>query len=277
MSGSEASEAPSPGSLVLAGAGKMGGALLRAWLDHGFDPQRIFVVDPAPPAEIIGLSRRKGFKLDAPQATPAEVLILACKPQSLDETAGLAPLIGAKTLVLSILAGKTIANLAARFPQARAIIRVMPNLPAAVGRGIAGLFANEFVTAEQRAAAEALLAPTGGFEWLKEERLIDAVTAISGCGPAYVFYFAECLAAAGAALGLPDETAARLARATVEGAGELLFLSRESAPAELRESVTSRGGATAAALEALMAPDGLAPLIERAVKAAKQRAEALSG
>jgi pyrroline-5-carboxylate reductase len=125
--------------------------------------------------------------------------------------------------------------------------------------------------------AETLLGATGRFEWLADESLIDAVTAVSGSGPAYVFYLAECLAEAGVALGLPQDVAARLARATVEGAGELLFQSRDSTPAELRESVTSRGGTTAAALGELMAPDGLAPLIQRAAKAAKARAEALSG
>ena len=178
---------------------------------------------------------------------------------------------------MSILAGKTIANIAARLPQARAIIRAMPNLPVAVRRGVTALAANAAATPHQRAAAEALLAATGGVEWLTSEDLIDAATAVSGSGPAYVFYLAECLAKAGAALGLPDDVAARLARATVEGSGELLFRHPGSTPAELRESVTSRGGTTTAALEVLMALDGMAPLIERAVTAAKYRAGQLSG
>ena len=153
----------------------------------------------------------------------------------------------------------------------------MPNLPAAVGRGVAGLAAEARANEAQRAMAEALLSATGDVVFLDDERQIDAVTAISGSGPAYVCYLAECLAQAGAALGLPAEVAARLARATVEGAGELMFRSRDRTPAELRESVTSRGGTTAAALEVLMAEDGLAPLIERAARAAEQRAKALSG
>jgi len=265
-----------PASLILAGAGKMGGAMLLAWLDQGFDPRRICVIDPRPSPQIVGLAAERGFALNAP-AAPPEVLVLAIKPQTLDEASALAPLAGPQTLVISILAGKTIANIAARFPQASAIVRAMPNLPAAVRRGIAALAASKAATPAQRAQAEALIAATGQFEWLADERLIDAVTAVSGSGPAYVFYLAECLTQAAAALGLPPDVAARLARATVEGAGELLFRSGESTPAELRESVTSRGGTTAAALDVLMAPDGLAPLIERAVKAAQRRAEALSG
>lgn len=265
-------------SLLLAGAGKMGGAMLRAWLDRGYDPRNIFVIEPHPQPDLLALARAAGFALQAP-AQPPEILVLAIKPQTLDEAAPwLASRAGPGTLVVSILAGKTLANIAARLPQAKAIIRAMPNLPAAVGRGVTGLVANEAATPRDRALAEDLLAATGGVEWLADERLIDVVTAVSGSGPAYVFYLAECLAKAGAALGLPDDLAGRLARATVEGAGELLYRNAESSAAQLRESVTSRGGTTAAALDVLMAaPDGLSPLIERAVAAAKLRAEQLSG
>jgi len=264
-------------SLLLAGAGKMGGALLRAWLDRGYDPRKIDVIEPHPSPELIELAQAKGFALRAPSRPPG-ILVLAIKPQALDEAAAsLASFASPNTLVVSILAGKTIANISAKLPQARAIVRAMPNLPAAVGRGITALAANAAATPGQRAAAEALLAAAGGVEWLASEELIDAVAAVSGSGPAYVFYLAEALASAGSSVGLPASIAARLARATVEGAGELLFQSREKSPAELRENVTSRGGTTAAALEVLMAQDGLKPLIERAVKAAKQRAEALAG
>lgn len=264
-------------SLLLAGAGKMGGALLRAWLDRGYDPRKIDVIEPHPSPELIELAQAKGFALRAPSRPPG-ILVLAIKPQTLDEAAAsLASFASPNTLVVSILAGKTIANISAKLPQARAIVRAMPNLPAAVGRGITALAANAAATPGQRAAAEALLAAAGGVEWLASEELIDAVAAVSGSGPAYVFYLAEALASAGSSVGLPASIAARLARATVEGAGELLFQSREKSPAELRENVTSRGGTTAAALEVLMAQDGLKPLIERAVKAAKQRAEALAG
>ena len=264
-------------SLVLAGAGKMGGALLRAWLDRGYDPRKISVIEPRPSREVFELAESKGFAL-GPPSRPPQVLVLAMKPQNLDEAAaGLAPFASRDTLVVSILAGKTIANVVARLPQAKAMVRAMPNLSAAVGRGMAALAANAAATPDQCATAEALFAATGRVEWLAGEDLIDAATAVSGSGPAYVFYLAEALASAGAALGLPATIAARLARATVEGAGELLFQCPESTVAELRKNVTSRGGTTAAALEILMAQDGLTPLIERAAKAAKQRAAALSG
>jgi pyrroline-5-carboxylate reductase len=264
-------------SLMLAGAGKIGGAMLRAWLGRGYDPRKISVIEPHPSPEIIELAQATGFAMAAP-SRPPEIFVLAMKPQNLDEAAAaLAPFAGPDTLVISILAGKTIANIAARFPHAKAIVRAMPNLAAAVGRGMAVLAASTAATPCQRATAAALFAATGRVEWLAGEDLIDAATAISGSGPAYVFYLTEALASAGVALGLPAGIAARLARAMVEGAGELLFQCPESTSAELRENVTSRGGTTAAALEVLMAQDGLKPLIERAAKAAKQRAAALSG
>ncbi len=263
-------------SIVLAGAGKMGGAMLKAWLDRGLGGPGMTVIDPHPSPEIVALAEAGAFRLNEPCAPP-EVLVLAIKPQSLDEAVSLAPLAAPATLVISILAGKTLADIAARFPQARAIIRAMPNLPAAVGRGITGVAGNEAVTPVQKDAADALLAAIGRVEWLPGEHLIDAVTAVSGSGPAYVFYLAECLANAGAGLGLPPEIAARLARATIEGAGELLYRWPERTPADLRESVTSRGGTTAAALEVLLAADGLAPLVARAVAAAKRRADELAG
>jgi pyrroline-5-carboxylate reductase len=264
-------------SLVLAGAGKMGGALLRAWLDRGYDPRKISIIEPRPSREVFEMAESKGFTL-GPPSRPPQILVLAMKPQNLDEAVALlAPFASQDTLVVSILAGKTIANIASRLPHATAIVRAMPNLAAAVARGMSVLVANAAATPGQRAAAEALFAAAGRVEWLAGEELIDAATAVSGSGPAYVFYLAEALARAGVAVGLPAEIAARLARATVEGAGELLFQTPESTPAELRGNVTSRGGTTAAALEVLMAHDGLAPLIERAAKAAKQRAAALSG
>jgi pyrroline-5-carboxylate reductase len=263
--------------LLLAGAGKMGGAMLRAWLDKGYDPEKISVVEPHPSPGIFELARDRGFALGAP-ARPPDILVLAIKPQSLDEAAtGLAAFASPETLVVSILAGKTLANIAAKLPQAKAIVRAMPNLASAVGRGVTALTANAAATPSQRAAAESLLAATGAIEWLADEALIDAATAVSGSGPAYVFYLTEALARAGTSAGLPAAIAARLARATVEGAGELLFQSADKSAAELRENVTSRGGTTAAALEILMAPDGLEPLLERAVKAAQARARALAG
>jgi pyrroline-5-carboxylate reductase len=185
--------------------------------------------------------------------------------------------VGAETLVLSILAGKRISDIASRLPQVRAIVRAMPNTPAAVGRGITGVAANEWVEPGQRALVDALLSAIGEVQWLADESLIDAVTAVSGSGPAYVFYLAECLAKAGEAVGLPPDIAAKFARATVAGAGELLFREPETSVAVLRQNVTSPGGTTAAALDVLMADDGLRPLLEKAVKAATRRAGELSG
>jgi len=263
-------------SLLLAGAGKMGGAMLRAWLDQGYDPRRISVIEPYPPAELLALAGATGFSLRPPQE-PQEILVLAMKPQNLDAASSLGGVIGPHTLVISILAGKTIANIAARLPHAKAVIRAMPNLAVEVGRGITGLAANDAVTPAQKNLAETLLSAVGRAEWLPAEHMIDAVTAVSGNGPAYAFYLAECLAAAGSALGLPPDIAGRLARATLEGAGELLYRRPRQTPAELRASVTSPGGTTAAALGVLMAPDGLEPLMLRALAASKERAEQLSG
>ncbi len=267
-------------SIVLIGAGKMGQALLQ-----GFCAQdnlgSVVVVEPQPSQSLADLCEAQGFLLlPAPDASlaPPEALILAIKPQMLDTVApALRSVAGADTLVVSVLAGKRVGDLAARLPDARAIVRAMPNTPAAIGRGVTGAFANAATSAEQKSLAHGLLAAVGGVEWVGEEALIDAVTAVSGSGPAYVFYLAECLAAAGAASGLPEDLAMRLARATVAGAGELLHRSAEVTPDILRQNVTSPGGTTAAALEVLMGPDGLAPLLARAVAAAKRRAGELSG
>jgi len=204
-------------------------------------------------------------------------VVLAVKPQVLDAVAaGIPSLFGRDTFLLSILAGKTVANLAARLPVS-AILRAMPNTPAAIGRGVTGVFANDATTADQRAKAQFLLSGVGGVEWVERESLIDAVTAISGSGPAYVFHLVEALAEAGAQLGLPADLALRLARATVEGSGELLFRQPDISAEILRKNVTSPGGTTQAALDVLMASEGLTALMARATAAARKRAEELSG
>lgn len=270
---------PLPQSLVLIGAGKMGGAMLEGWLRIGMDPAGISLIDPNPSDEMVALAGEKGMALNpvARDVPATEVLVLATKPQMLDTAApAVQAFIQPKTLVISILAGKTLGDLSARLPNATALIRAMPNLPASVQRGVTAAAAGPGVTAAQRAMADALLGSIGKVEWLDSESLIDAVTAVSGSGPAYVFHLVECLAAAGAAAGLPAEIAERLARATIEGAGEMLFQSPLS-PATLRQNVTSPAGTTAAALEVLMAQDGLKPLMLKAVAAAKRRAEELSG
>lgn len=267
-------------SVALAGGGKMGLAMLEGWAERGLSGDRVLVVEPAPSPRLVELCKSRGYRLEPPgaSAAPPDALALAVKPQMLDAAApALQALAGPRTLVLSILAGKRVGDLAARFPAARAIVRAMPNTPAAIGRGITGAFASAETSAGQRALADALLSAVGGVEWLDSEALIDAVTAVSGSGPAYVFYLVEALAAAGAAAGLAPDLSARLARATVEGAAELLHRSPELAPETLRRNVTSPGGTTAAALAVLMAEDGLAPLMARAVDAAKRRAAELAG
>jgi pyrroline-5-carboxylate reductase len=268
-----------PRTLVLVGAGKMGGAMLEGWLDRGIDPAGVTVLDPFAGEELKALAARRGLSLNPLKPAPEpEALVLATKPQMLDEAApAVDDLIGRRTVVVSILAGKTIADLRARLPRARAVVRAMPNLPASIGRGATGVAASAEVDGTQRALADALLSSVGTVEWLPSEDLIDAVTALSGSGPAYVFLLAECLAEAGVAAGLPDDLAARLARATVTGAGELLFRS-DLTPAELRRNVTSPGGTTAAALTVLMAERGsLGDLMRAAVAAAKRRAGELAG
>ncbi len=266
-----------PASLLLVGAGRMGGALLRGWLDLGLEGRRISVLEPQPSPQIRELCNARGVRLGLPDRPP-EVLVLAIKPQMLEAAApALLAVAREATLIVSILAGKRIADIAVRLPRAPAIVRAMPNLPAAIGRGMTGAVANGAVTAAQRACADRLLTTVGRVEWLAAASHVDAVTAVSGSGPAYVFHLTECLAAAGRAAGLPSDVAERLARATVEGAGALLASEPETSPAQFRLDVTSPGGTTAAALAVLIGEDGLAPLMERAVLAAQRRAQELSG
>ena len=267
-------------SIVLVGGGKMGFAMLQGWANLGLAGANIAVLEPMPSPELAALCAGKGIRLNPAENSIAEpqILVVAIKPQTLDAAGPrLAALAAAQTLIVSILAGKSIADLSARAPRAGGVVRAMPNTPAAIGRGVTGAAASAGVTEGQRALAHKLLSAVGGVEWVVDESLIDAVTAVSGSGPAYVFLLAECLAAAGAAAGLPADLAARLARATVEGAGELMFRSPETTPAQLRVNVTSPGGTTEAALGVLMADDGLKPLMEKAVAAADARAKALSG
>ncbi len=267
-------------SIALVGAGRMGGAMLRGWLDLGLAAERLSVFDPQPGEDIATLCAARGLALNPPAERVGEVdiVVLAVKPQMLDAVApGVVPMVGARTLVLSVIAGKTFADLAARLPAAGAIVRAMPNTPAAVGRGITGVALRGPLAAERRESVDRLLQAVGRVEWLDDEGLLDAVTAVSGSGPAYVFYLAECLAKAGERAGLDPGLAMRLARATVEGAGELMYREAGVEPAMLRRNVTSPGGTTAAGLEILAGPGGLEALMERTVAAAKRRAEELAG
>lgn len=267
------------GRLLLIGAGKMGSAMLEGWLALGLRPQDVAVLDPAPSSGMADMLAEKGIALNPPPNAdnPPSVLVLAIKPQVLESALPrIVRHVGHDTLVVSIMAGKTLATLAEGLPPETAIVRAMPNTPASVGRGITVAAPNSHVRAEQRGVAHRLLAASGKVEWITDEGLLDAVTAVSGSGPAYVFLLVEAMARAGVAAGLPADLSMKLARETVAGSGELLH--RSPLPADvLRENVTSPGGTTAAALGVLMAPDGLDLLLKEAVAAAVERSRQLAG
>ena len=263
------------GTIVLAGAGKMGGAMLSGWLAQGLDAKNVAVIEPHPSDEIKSLVT-KGVRLNpSPKDTgTVATLVVALKPQMFREAeAMLKSFAGSTTLVVSIMAGTTIASISEVC--GGSVVRAMPNTPAAIGRGITVAAAADNVSAAQRAVADALLRATGSVEWIDDEHLMDAVTAVSGSGPAYIFLLAEELARAGVEAGLPVELATKLARETVAGSGELLHRS-ELESATLRQNVTSPGGTTAAALEVLMGPDEMQPLLTRAVAAATKRSKELA-
>jgi pyrroline-5-carboxylate reductase len=264
--------------LVLVGAGKMGGAMLAGWLDVGLDPDGVIIVDPKPSDETTEFARRHGLRLETapPAGVEAGVLVLAVKPQVADAVLPtLAPLVGPGTVTLSIIAGKPIAKLAAGLGGRGAVVRAMPNTPAQVRRGMTVAVGDADLPLAARDIVTRLLEAVGQVAWVADEALMDQVTAVSGSGPAYVFLMVEALAEAGRRAGLPAELALTLARATVEGAGELLHAAPGQAPGVLRQNVTSPGGTTAAALAVLMADDGLQPLMDKAVAAATQRSRDL--
>jgi len=269
------------GSLILVGAGKMGSAMLDGWLARGLAPKRIVVIEPQPTKAVKALTRH-GLTLNpkpgpTAKAEAAAAIVIAIKPQTAPEVVPALGLhVGKSTLVLSIMAGRTIGFLEKSLPGGTAIVRAMPNTPAAIGRGISVAVANAKVSARQRKLAAELLAAIGKVEWANDEGLMDAVTALSGSGPAYVFLLAEAMTQAGIAAGLPAELAARLARETVAGSGELLHRSPLDA-ATLRQNVTSPGGTTAAALAVLMGPGGFDALLTKAIAAATRRGRELAG
>jgi pyrroline-5-carboxylate reductase len=266
------------GAIVLVGAGKMGGAMLEGWLALGLDPKRVVVIEPQPAPDIRALGER-GVRVNPASGTvgAAAAIVIAVKPQvAPDVVPTLAPYLGPATVTVSIMAGRTLDFLQQALPASAAVIRAMPNTPAAIGRGITVAVPNAQVSPAQRALVDSLLSATGAVEWIGDEALMDAVTALSGSGPAYVFLLAEVMAHAGAAAGLPADLAERLARATVAGSGELMHRSPLDA-ATLRQNVTSPGGTTAAALHVLMAQDGLAPLLTAAIAAAAKRSRELAG
>jgi pyrroline-5-carboxylate reductase len=266
--------------LLLVGGGKMGEALLAGWLHQGLSHEAVIVVEPdAARREFLSKThhvRTLGRADELPDATVPETLLLAVKPQMMAEVLETcAGRLGPDTLVLSIAAGKPIAQFERALGDRLGVVRAMPNTPAAVGRGVTVLCANAHATEIQRELAERLMEAVGAVYWVEDEELMHAVTAVSGSGPAYVFHLIEALAAAGVQAGLPEPLAMALARGTVVGAGELARQSGESA-AQLRVNVTSPGGTTAAALQVLTAPDGVGAVLARAVAAAAQRSRELA-
>jgi pyrroline-5-carboxylate reductase len=264
------------GPLLLVGAGKMGQAMLDGWLTRGLHPKKLMVIEPQPGKSVKALARR-GLKLNPKgKAAHAAAIVIAVKPQSAPGVVPpLSPYVGKSTLVLSIMAGRTIGFIESALPPA-AIVRAMPNTPAAIGRGITVACPNGKVSTRQRKLATELLAAIGKVEWASDEGVMDAVTAVSGSGPAYVFLLAEAMTKAGIAAGLPAQLAATLARETVAGSGELLHRSDLDA-ITLRQNVTSPGGTTAAALEVLMGPGGFDELLTKAIAAATRRGRELAG
>lgn len=262
---------------MLVGCGKMGRALLDGWLDRGVPASEITVIEPVaearatlPPTLTVCASAE-----ELSQTVRPKVIVFAVKPQGMEAVLPAYRRYDDATF-LSIAAGRTIAFFTQHLGESAAVVRAMPNTPASVRRGISVACASPAVDASRRASCRDLLEAVGEVAWIEDEGLMDAVTALSGSGPAYVFLLAEVLAAAGTKAGLPDELATRLARATVAGAGELIRLSPEPTSV-LRRNVTSPGGTTAAALDVLMAEDGLATLMERAVRAATRRSRELAG
>ena len=264
--------------LLLVGCGKMGGALLSGWLDRGLDPAEVVVVEPteACRAPFAGRVAMVAEAAAVPADFLPQVVVLAVKPQVMAAVLPPYARFAGAALFLSIAAGRTIASVTQVLGAGARVVRAMPNTPASVRRGITVATAGAGIDAAARALATDLLEAVGEVAWCDDEGLMDAVTAVSGSGPAYVFLLAECLAKAGAAAGLPAELAARLARATVAGSGELLRRSADDA-ATLRHNVTSPGGTTAAALAVLMAAGGLEPLMTEAVAAATSRGRELAG
>ncbi len=265
--------------LTLIGAGKMGGAMLVGWIEQGLSPQLTHVVDPGMPADMVALSKDKGFAMCESVAgiDQPHLLVVAVKPQMMDKVLpGLKPLVGPETVVVSVAAGTPVATFQSHFGPEAKVVRAMPNTPSQVGRGMTAACASEGVSDAMKAVVADLLGSMGAFCWVDEESKIDAVTAISGSGPAYVFHMVEALTKAAEELGLDEETAGLLARQTIVGAGELLHQSDLPA-GQLRQNVTSPGGTTAAALAVLMdEKDGLASLMSKAAEAARDRSVELA-
>ena len=270
------------GTILLVGCGKMGGALLEGWFKRGLNSVDAIVVEPAGRDAVAPCKTHRALTClphvrDVPRDFRPDVILFAVKPQIADQVVPeYKALTAQQPVILSVIAGKTTGYFQERLGTG-AIVRAMPNTPAAIGKSITMLYAAPDVSGEQRRVCEVLMSAVGTVEWLADERLMDAVTAVSGSGPAYVFLLAEALRDAGIEAGLPADLAGRLARATVAGSGALLEHQAGTPLEDLRKNVTSPGGTTAAALEVLMGADGLKPLLARAVMQAAKRSKELAG
>ncbi|HUD91554.1 pyrroline-5-carboxylate reductase [Sphingobium sp.] len=266
-----------PDHLFLVGCGNMAGQMLVRWLDCGLAPARVTVLRPS------GKPVADGVRVitDYPAMLPAgTTVLLGMKPyQIADVAAALAPLCGEETRIVSILAGTTLADLRTRFPAARDIVRAMPNLPVGLGEGVTALFTDAATSGQAKADIDALIQPLGLAEWIGEETLFNQVTALSGCGPAFLFRFADALARAGEAIGIPADQAARMALATVQGSANMAARADAQAgdsPATLADKVASPGGMTRQGLNVLDADDRLLTLLTDTLAAARDRGEAMA-
>ncbi|MEW9854283.1 pyrroline-5-carboxylate reductase [Novosphingobium sp. M1R2S20] len=251
--------------ILIVGCGNMGGAILQGWLRSGMEPSRFTIADPGLEAAPEGVALVREVPEEA-----FDVVLLGVKPQLLDAVAPqVTKAVGARTVLLSILAGVELATLSGRFSSNGGLVRLMPNLAAAIGKSPLALV-GEGLREQDRAALESLLQPLGSPEWLQDETLFDAVTALSGCGPAFVYRFIDSLAAGAVALGIAPAQAQRLALATTEGAA-LLAASSPYGPGELARRVASPGGSTQAGLDVFDTDEKLLRLVEEAMRAAERR------
>lgn len=262
-------------TVLLVGCGKMGGALLQGWVQSGAVGTAVVVEPKGADVPAHPSVRHVAGPEELPADLSPDAVVLAVKPQAMDDVIGGYRRFADRAVFLSVAAGKTIAYFRDRLGAGTAIVRAMPNTPAAIGKGITALAAAEAATAQQRALCERLMKAAGAVEWVSDEAMIDAVTAVSGGGPAYVFLLIETLARAGEKAGLPADLAMRLARQTVIGAGALAEATAESAET-LRRNVTSPNGTTLAALEVLMADGAIQPLFDQAIAAATRRSKELA-
>ncbi len=266
------------GSILFVGAGKMGGAILAGLLEEGVAPSQVTVQDPSPAEEIKEFLSKYEIEIvsQAAEDSKPSIVILCVKPQIMDKILpGISKLIDSNTIIISVAAGKKLSNFEAVLGIDKPIVRAMPNTPAAIGRAMTVLCANKKVSIQKREIVTNLMSAIGETAWTENEDDMDAVTAVSGSGPAYIFWLTECMAQAGIKAGLSEELAKQLARTTVSGAAELMRHS-ELEPSQLRENVTSPNGTTAAALEVLMGDEGLQPILDKAIAAAAKRSKELS-